>query len=97
VGTGATSACVVGVESTATRRSCTGGSEGKGPTDGTHRPARANERTSDWAGKRDPRDSERSCASAGEVGTEKSAPSSSGREREESAWASWRRQAGSAY
>jgi hypothetical protein len=42
---GATSACVVGVESTATCRSCTSGLEGKGLIDGTHRSARANERT----------------------------------------------------
>jgi hypothetical protein len=43
VGTGAASACVVGVESTATRGSCAGGSGGKGPTDGTHGSARAGE------------------------------------------------------
>jgi hypothetical protein len=40
---GVASACVVGVESTATRRSCADGSEGKGPTDGTHRSVRADE------------------------------------------------------
>jgi hypothetical protein len=36
------------------------------------------------AGKRDPRDSERSCACADEVGADRSAPLGSGREREES-------------
>jgi hypothetical protein len=41
VGSGASSACVVGAESTMTRRSCTSGSEGKSPTDGTHRSVRA--------------------------------------------------------
>jgi hypothetical protein len=41
VGTCAASACIVGAESTETRRSCAGGSEGKGPTDRTHRSARA--------------------------------------------------------
>jgi hypothetical protein len=90
------SACVLGAESTATRRSCTGGSEGKGPTDGTHRSVRANERTGGRVGKRDPWDSERSCASAGEVGADKSAPLSSGREGEESAWAGWRDRQGPA-
>jgi hypothetical protein len=96
VGTSMASACIVGAESTATRKSCTGGSERKGLTDGTHRSARANDRTSGWAGKQDPRDNERSCASAGEVSADKSAPLGSGREREESARAGWRRQAGSA-
>jgi hypothetical protein len=91
VGTGAASACVVGAESTATRRLCTGGSEGKGLTDGTHRSARANKGTSDQAGKRDPQDSERSYVSEGEVGANKSAPPGSGREREESARVGWRR------
>jgi hypothetical protein len=47
------SACVVGADSTSTRRPCTGGSEGKGLTDRTHRSARANERTGGRAGKRD--------------------------------------------
>jgi hypothetical protein len=78
------SACVVCAKSTTTHRSCTGGSEGQGPTDRTHRSARVNERTSGRAGKRDPRDSERSCVSAGEVGADKSAPPGSGREREDS-------------
>jgi hypothetical protein len=41
VGTGATLVCVVGMESTATRGSCADGSEGKGPTDGTHGSSRA--------------------------------------------------------
>jgi hypothetical protein len=82
VGTGAASASVVGAESTATRRSCTGGLERKGPTDGTHRSARANERMGGRASKWDLWDSERSCASAGEVGADKSAPPGSGRERE---------------
>jgi hypothetical protein len=82
VGTGVASACVVGAESTTTRRSCTGGSEGKGPTDGTHRSATTNERTGGRAGKRDPRDSDRSCVSVGEVGADKSAPLGSGGERE---------------
>jgi hypothetical protein len=75
-------ACVVGAESTTTRRSCMGGSEGKGPTNGTHRSATTNERTGGRAGKRDPRDSDRSCVSVGEVGADKSAPLGSGRERE---------------
>jgi hypothetical protein len=79
------SACVVGAESTAMRRSCTGGLERKGPTDGIHRSARTNERTSGRAGKRDPRDSKRSCTSVGEVGADKSAPLGSGRERERKA------------
>jgi hypothetical protein len=43
VGTGTATACVVGVESTATRGSCAGGSEGKGPIDGTHWSARVDE------------------------------------------------------
>jgi hypothetical protein len=81
VGTSMASACIVGAESTATRKSCTGGSERKGLTDGTHRSARANDRTNGWAGKRDPRDNERSCASAGEVSADKSAPLGSGRGR----------------
>jgi hypothetical protein len=76
------SACVVGAESTTTRRSCMGGSEGKGPTNGTHRSATTNERTGGRAGKRDPRDSDRSCVSVGEVGADKSAPLGSGGERE---------------
>jgi hypothetical protein len=79
------SACVVGAESTAMRRSCMSGSEGKGPTDGTHRSPRANERTGGQAGKQDPRDNKRSCTSAGEVGTDKSVPLGSGRERGERA------------
>jgi hypothetical protein len=81
VGTGAALACIVGAESTATRRSCTGCSEGKSPTDGTHRLARVNERTGDRAGQRNPRDSERSSMSAGKVGADKLAPLGSGRER----------------
>jgi hypothetical protein len=43
MGMGTTSACVVGEESTRTRGSCAGGSEGKGPTNGTHRSARVGE------------------------------------------------------
>jgi hypothetical protein len=39
-----TSACVVGAESMTARGSCAGGSEGKGPTDGTHGSAIANGR-----------------------------------------------------
>jgi hypothetical protein len=43
MGTGVAMVCVIGEESTATHGSCAGGLEGKGPTDGTHRPARADE------------------------------------------------------
>jgi hypothetical protein len=77
------SVCVVGADSTATRRSCMGGSEGKGPTDGTHRSARANEGTGGRAGKRDPWYNERGCVRVGKIGADKSAPLGSGeRERE---------------
>jgi hypothetical protein len=82
VGTGAASACVVGAESTATRGSCAGGSGGKGPTDGTHGSARAGERTGCRADERGPRDSERKCARAEEIGVDKSSPLGSERERE---------------
>jgi hypothetical protein len=43
VGTGAATACVVVAESTTTRGSCAGGSEGNGPTNGTDRSVRADE------------------------------------------------------
>jgi hypothetical protein len=46
------------------------------------------------AGKRDPWDSERSCACAYEVGTDRSAPLGSGQERGEHECAGWRRQVG---
>jgi hypothetical protein len=62
VGTGAASACVMGAESTATRGSCSGGSDGNGPTDGTHRSARVGERTGGRADERGLRDSERGSA-----------------------------------
>jgi hypothetical protein len=45
VGTGVASACVVGVESTATCGSCVDDSGGTGPIGGAHGPARADERT----------------------------------------------------
>jgi hypothetical protein len=77
----AASACVVGAESTATRGSCTGGSEGKGPTDGTHGSMRAGERTSGRADERGPRDSGRRCARVEEIGADKAAPLGSDRER----------------
>jgi hypothetical protein len=91
-------ACVVGADCTEKRRSCTGGSEGKGPTDRTHRLARAHERTSGRASKRDPWYSERDCVRVGEISADKSAPlgSEREREREESARADWCRHAGSA-
>jgi hypothetical protein len=60
------SACVVGTESTAMRGSCAGGLEGKGPTDATHRSARASERTSVQADERGPRDSETRCTRGGD-------------------------------
>jgi hypothetical protein len=66
-----------------------GGSEGKGPTDGTHRSARANERMGGRAGKRDQWYSERSCGRVGEIRADKSAPLGSEREREKSARADW--------
>jgi hypothetical protein len=43
VGTGGASACVVGAESMAMRRSCMGVSEGKDSTDTTHRLVMADE------------------------------------------------------
>jgi hypothetical protein len=43
VGTGAALVCIMGAESTATRWSSAGGSEGKGLTDGTRGSARAAE------------------------------------------------------
>jgi hypothetical protein len=73
--------------------SCSGGSEGKGPTDETHRSARANERTGGRAGKRDPWYSDRGCVRVGEIGADKSAPLGNEREREESVRADWCRQA----
>jgi hypothetical protein len=45
VWTSVTLACVVGVESTATRGSCVSGSGGTDPTSGTHGSARMGERT----------------------------------------------------
>jgi hypothetical protein len=64
--TGAASACVVGVESTATRWLCAGGSggggEGTGPTDRTHGSARAGERTGGRADEWGMRDRERARA-----------------------------------
>ena len=75
-------ACVVGADCTEKRRSCTGGSEGKGPIDGTHRLARAHERTSGRASKRDPWYNERGCVRVGEIGADKLAPLGSERERE---------------
>ena len=76
------SACVWGMDSTVMHGSCAGGSEGKGPTDGTHRSARANERTDGRAGKRDPWYNERGCVRVGEIGADKLAPLGSERERE---------------
>jgi hypothetical protein len=96
VGTSAATACVVGAKSTATCRLCAGGSEGKGPTDGTHRSVRADEWTSDRAGKRDPQEArEVTCAQM------RSAPIGGptgqwARERGERAGTGWRRKTGSA-
>jgi hypothetical protein len=68
------------MEATTTRGSCAGGSEGKGPTDGTQWSARASEQTSDRADEWGPRDSKRRCACE-EIGANKSAPLGSERER----------------
>jgi hypothetical protein len=81
VGTSATSACVVGEESMATHGSCSGGLEGKSPTDGTHGSTRAGEQTSGRADERGPRDSGRRCARVEEIGADKAAPLGSERER----------------
>jgi hypothetical protein len=61
--------------------SCAGGSEWKGPTDLTHRSARAGERTGGRADERDPWDSERRCVCVEEIGADKSDPLGSKRER----------------
>jgi hypothetical protein len=65
------SACVVGTESTATRGSCAGSLKGKDPTYGTHRSARAGERTDSQADERVSRDSERRCACEEEIDADK--------------------------
>jgi hypothetical protein len=61
---------------------CTGGSEGKGPTDGPHGSER--EWASEWvsADERDPQISERGQARADGFGADKSTPPGSERERE---------------
>ena len=73
----------MGTESTATRGSCAGGSEGKGPTDGTHQSARAGEQTGGRSDERDMQDSEGRCARAEKIGADKSDPLGSERERGE--------------
>jgi hypothetical protein len=60
------SACVWGMDSTVMHGSCAGGLEGKGPTDGTHRSARASERMGGQADERVPLDSEGRCARGGD-------------------------------
>jgi hypothetical protein len=74
--------CVVGVESTAMRGSCVGGSGRTSLIDGTHESERKDERTGGQDDERTPRDSERKCARTEEYGAEKSAPLGSERERE---------------
>jgi hypothetical protein len=75
------SSCVVGAESTTTHGSCAGGFEGKGPTDGTHRSARAGKRIGFCADERGPRNSERRHVHADEISADKSSPLGSERER----------------
>jgi hypothetical protein len=96
VETSAASACVVGAESTTTRGSCAGGSEGKGLTNGTHRSTRAGERTGFCADEWGPQNSERRHVRVDEIDADKSAPLGSERERGKSEGARERRQVGAA-
>jgi hypothetical protein len=59
VGTGASLACIMGVESTTTRRSCACGSGGTDTTGGTHGSARVGERTGSQRLRRGPAGRER--------------------------------------
>jgi hypothetical protein len=81
VGTGASLACIMGVESTTTRRSCACGSGGTDTTGGTHGSARVGERTGSQRLRRGPAGQREKGACTKETGVDRSAPLGSGRER----------------